>query len=96
MSGGERHVQNDTTRAGGRTAAAPSDSARRATIEAVRGNGATALQVMDIHRCLQRWAELGKGTPRDEARRALTQVESDEPAVRWYETVGGGGEQSNK
>jgi hypothetical protein len=47
------------------------------------------LQVLEIHRCLQRWAELGKGIARDEARRALAQVESDTPGVRWYETGDG-------
>lgn len=53
--------------------------------EAVRANRATALQVKEIYCCLQRWAGLGKGIARDQARRALVQVENDESGVRWYE-----------
>lgn len=64
------------------TATAQHDTARSAAITAVREGRATALQVLEIHRCLQRWAELGKGIARDEARRALAQVESDTPGVR--------------
>ncbi|MGA7776570.1 MAG: hypothetical protein WCA85_02470 [Paraburkholderia sp.] len=67
---------------------APHDSVRSAAIEAARVDRATALQVMEIHRCLQRWAELGKGIARDEARRALAQVNDDGQGVRWYETGG--------
>jgi hypothetical protein len=52
-------------------ATAPCDSARSVAIEAVRGDRATALQVMEIYRCLQRWADIGTGNARDEARRAL-------------------------
>ena len=71
------------------SATAPHDTARSAAITAVREDRATALQVLEIHQCLQRWAELGKGIARDEARRALAQVEGDTPGVRWYETGGG-------
>jgi hypothetical protein len=68
------------------TATAPYDSSRSAAITAVREDRATALQVLEIHRYLQRWAELGKGNARDDARRALAQTDRDEPGVRWYET----------
>ncbi|MFM0225610.1 hypothetical protein [Paraburkholderia dipogonis] len=67
-------------------ATAPYDSTRSAAIEAARANRATALQVLEIHRSLQRWAELGKGNARDEARRALDPAKDEEPGVRWYET----------
>ncbi|MFL9909415.1 hypothetical protein [Paraburkholderia sp. RL17-337-BIB-A] len=70
-------------------ATAPYDSTRSAAIESARTNRATALQVMEIHRCLQRWADIGMGSARDEARRALAQVDDDGQGVRWYETGGG-------
>ncbi|MGQ7933522.1 hypothetical protein [Paraburkholderia sp. D1E] len=71
------------------TATAPHDTTHSAAIEAARANRATALQVMEIHRCLQRWADIGKGNARDEARRALAQVDDDGQGVRWYGTGDG-------
>ncbi|MBN3762366.1 hypothetical protein [Burkholderia sp. Ac-20365] len=69
------------------TLAAPSDTTRSAAIAAAREGHATAMQVLEIHRNLQRWAELGTGIARSEARRALAQVD-DDTGVRWYDTGG--------
>ncbi|MFM0627492.1 hypothetical protein [Paraburkholderia xenovorans] len=68
------------------TLSAPPDTTRSAAIAAVREGHATAMQVLEIRHSLQRWAELGKGNTRYEARRALAQVDDDGQGVRWYET----------
>ena len=67
---------------------APPDTTRSASIEVARVDRETALQVIEIHRCLYRWAELGRGNARDEARRALALVNHDGGGVRLYETGG--------
>lgn len=64
---------------------APSDTTRSAAIETARAGQATALPVMEIHGDMQRWAELGRGIARTEAKRALE--EKDEGGgVRRYDT----------
>jgi hypothetical protein len=68
------------------TLSAPPDTTRSAVTAAVREGHATAMQVLEIRHSLQRWAELGKGNARDDARRALAQVDDDGQGVRWYET----------
>lgn len=67
------------------TAGAPSDTLRSAAIAAVRANRATALQVMEIHHGLQRWAERGTGLAHSEARRALEPLDDVTAGVRFYD-----------
>ncbi|ALL68696.1 hypothetical protein K788_0000281 [Paraburkholderia caribensis MBA4] len=69
------------------TLTAPPDATRSAAIVAAREGHATAMQVLEIRRGLQRWAECGKGIARNEAQRALAEEDEDK-GVRWYDTGG--------
>lgn len=71
------------------TISAPYDRERSAAIEAVRQDRATATQVALVHAGLLRYAELGRGNARSEAKRALEPADEAGPGVRWYSTGDG-------
>ncbi len=62
----------------------PSDSTRSDAIAAARAGSATREQIATIHAALARYAQLGGGNERSEARRALEQREETGGTVRWY------------